>query len=126
MADVNEGDVVNAKPDAESGWFAVARKHRLFNGDLQLSDYQADKTISGLDFDLVGVQFASDTEVPEQPPVPQKFLHFNDGSEAPRQEPDEPAEDEAAENGESAAATGPESQQPAGPALSSAGATAGA
>ena len=50
IADVEEGDVVNARPDSEEGWFAVAKKHRLFNGQMQLSDYQADQTISGNDF----------------------------------------------------------------------------
>ena len=83
LADAEEGDIVNRHPEAEEGWFAVAKKHRLFNGDIQLSDTTADNTVSGKDFEIVGVQFVSDAEVPEQPPIPAHFLVFNDGSEEP-------------------------------------------
>ncbi len=117
IADVEEGDVVNARPDNEEGWFAVAKKHRLFNGQLQLSDYQADKAISADDFEIVGVQFVSDAEVPDQPPIPEKFLIFDDGSGYSDKDPEsaesstdgEPAEDangEAAEGEPAAAAAG--------------------
>lgn len=114
IVDAQEGDIVNRLPDAEEGWFAVAKKHRLFNGDIQLSDTTGDNTVSGKDFEIVGVQFVSDAEVPEQPPIPAHFLVFNDGSEEPAPESGDDGTDDADdESAEPAQPIGVEQTAPA-------------
>ncbi len=113
LVDAEEGDIVNRVPDAEEGWFAVAKKHRLFNGEIQLSDTTGDATVSGRDFEIVGVQFVSDAEVPEQPPVPAHFLVFNDGSEEPASSSDDQADEAPDENDEPAQPIGVAEPTPA-------------
>ena len=70
IEDVQIGDVVNRDPEKEVGWFEVERISTLFNGELQLADRTSLITISGPFFTLVGVQFVSEAEVPNQPPSP--------------------------------------------------------
>ena len=70
IEDVSVGDVVYREPDSQTGWFEVAETTSLFNGDIQLADRTELLTISGPFFTIVGVQFVSEAEVPDQPPSP--------------------------------------------------------
>ncbi len=70
IEDVGVGDVVNREPDSQTGWFEVAEATSLFNDDIQLADRTELLTISGPFFTIVGVQFVSEAEVPDQPPSP--------------------------------------------------------
>ncbi len=70
IEDVGVGDVVNREPDSQTGWFEVAETTSLFNNDIQLADRTELVTVSGPFFTIVGVQFVSEAEVPDQPPSP--------------------------------------------------------
>lgn len=65
--DAEVGDVVNRDADADLGWFVVASKDTMFNGDIQLADETTYITISGGDYDTIGVQIVSEVELPPQP-----------------------------------------------------------
>lgn len=86
IEDLGIGDVVNRDPESEVGWFEVAATQVLFNGDLQLADRTALITISGPFYTLVGVQFVSPANIPDQPasPLPpeESDEEFDDGSTA--------------------------------------------
>lgn len=67
LMDAQVGDIVHRDATAELGWFEVAAKDTMFNGDLQLSDETTYITISGGDYDTIGVQIVTDVELPPQP-----------------------------------------------------------
>ena len=57
IEDVGVGDVINRDPDGLRGWFLVAHISTLFNGEIQLSDESQNESISGGQFDVIGLQF---------------------------------------------------------------------
>ncbi len=98
ISDVQVGDVVNKYPDAESGWFVVAQINRLFDGKLQVSDFALDQAVSGMDFDMIGVQFISSVPVEDQPELDPKWLEIVDPSMMKGDKPkDSEGEEEAEE-----------------------------
>ena len=93
--------MINRDPDALGGWFVVAEVSTLFNGETQFSDDSANQTVTGYEYDIVGVQLIDEialdpdtgyvaapepalvvTAAPETPPV---------AGDAPEPTPIEPA-----------------------------------
>lgn len=75
LMDAQVGDIVNRDADADLGWFEVASKETMFNGDLQLADETTYITISGGDYDTIGVQIVTDVDLPTQPrPTPRPSM----------------------------------------------------
>lgn len=89
IEDIQVGDVVNRDPDAETGWFEVDCITVLFNDDLQLADRTELLTLSGPFFTIVGVQFVTAAEVPQQPPSPLPVIEVVEEAveEAPAPQP---------------------------------------
>lgn len=67
LMDAQVGDIVHRDASADLGWFVVADKSTMFNGDIQLADETTYITISGGDYDTIGVQIVTDVELPSQP-----------------------------------------------------------
>ncbi len=71
IGDLERGDVVNGRPDAELGGFMVLTKRELPSGELVVSGESSSHTVKGHALDLVGVQVTKQVEVQaaQQPEV---------------------------------------------------------
>lgn len=72
--DCEVGDVVSGDADKQTGWIVVAKKSTLFTGLINLSDKDDSETVTAEPFDLVAVQFVSETEVPAQPGIEPEYI----------------------------------------------------
>ncbi len=64
IADLRHGDVVNAHPEHEHGWFVVQAVRQLPSGDLVASGDTSIQAVKGQPFDLVGLQVTKTVDLP--------------------------------------------------------------
>lgn len=56
LGDVQPGDVINLRPDAEHGWFPVKIMRQLPSGDLVATGENSGYNVKATPWDLVGIQ----------------------------------------------------------------------
>ena len=64
LGDVEAGDVINLRPDAEHGWFPVKMIRRLPSGDLVATGENTADNVKATPWDLVGIQVAKQVDIP--------------------------------------------------------------
>ena len=69
LGDVQPGDIINAKPEDEIGWFEIQVLRQLPSGELIANGATQAQAAKGMAWDLVGVQITKQIEMPTRAPA---------------------------------------------------------